>query len=177
MSIQLERRPIMHGFMASRLTIDWWVSGIVNRLSGTLIYAGRFDPPTVGHRRIVEALDRYAVSLSTSGQGDWRVVVWLHGTYGSKEVYAPIATRQEWVRQLVSGLSRTEARLDAVTSPNDERAYISQMEMYRAYRTVPLVTVEEETYAMPANVIQVIGADNVAHIKHWEEPEELWKRN
>lgn len=174
--VRLKQVPLVVDGVETKLHVLRWDIGYDNHLPGVIIYAGRFDPPTCAHRAVVEALDLFAQLRTAEGQGSWEVVVWLHEAYGNKEVHAPPSVRSEWMQTLVRGLHTATAR-DVPVDDDDERPYVPQMDMYRAYRTVRLLAPGGELFTVPANVIQVIGADNVPNIRTWEEPEELWKRN
>lgn len=174
--MQLKTVPLIDGSQQTALRLLSWDTGSGNQLPGTIIYAGRFDPPTRAHQAVVAALDLFAQLLTASLQGSWAVVLWPHEAYGDKEVHAHHDVRKVWMQRLVQGLQVTSLH-DVWTDSAGKRAYVPQMKMYREYRTTRLLAPDGEAFIVPVNVVQVIGADNVAHIRTWEEPEELWKRN
>lgn len=172
----IQNVPLRLGPIETALHVLSWDLGFGNQLPGTIIYAGRFDPPTRAHGAVLHALDHFAQLRTAEAQGFWQVVVWPHEAYGEKEVHAPEAVRKEWMQLLVRGLQVTSVH-DVWTQAASALPYVPQIEMYRAYRTMQLVAPDGERYTVPVNVIQVIGADNVPYVSSWEEPEELEKRN
>jgi len=117
------------------------------------LFGGSFDPPHLGHKAIVNALNELECI-------DKIVVMPTFINPFKSSSFAPAKLRLKWLKEAFKALKKVE-----VSSYE-----VSQNEKVPTINTVEYLL---ETYE---NIYLVIGADNLRSLKHWHRFDELSKK-
>lgn len=114
------------------------------------LYGGSFDPPHIGHVRVVEA----ALAVLPI---DRLIIVPAYKNPFKQSIYAPANKRFEWLRKLFADIPKVE---------------ISDFEI-RQNRSVTTIETVEHFHHFYETIYLIIGADNLEKLSQWHRYEEL----
>ncbi len=114
------------------------------------LYGGSFDPPHIGHVRVVEAA---LASLPI----DRLIIVPAYKNPFKQSVCAPAHKRLEWLKRLFGDMPKVE---------------ISDFEIHQN-RSVPTIETVEHFHPLYETIYLIIGADNLEKLSLWHRYAEL----
>jgi nicotinate-nucleotide adenylyltransferase len=128
------------------------------------LFGGSFDPPHVGHYRIIEeALKKLQI--------DKLIIVPTFKNPWKKRFKAPPQTRFNWIEKVVFDIK--SKNLDLKNSKTEIE--VSDFEIQNGYPTPTIETVRGLT-TWDDEVFLIIGADNLQGIPKWDDFDEIDQR-
>ncbi len=154
------------------------------RFRKKLVFAGSFDPFANHHRALIEELllvkaDIIANMTAKKQEVEVSVVVWPVGPYSEKQQIAPPEARMKMLRADLKGV---DVHLELHDLEFPESGYTSTFEMQRQLCRETSAELAYEYLIVDGlpdimtEVWHVVGSDNVAKIKGWDDGSRLWKQ-
>ncbi|MDP1690237.1 MAG: hypothetical protein Q8L52_03490 [bacterium] len=142
------------------------------------VFAGSFDPFAIHHLEIVgKLIELKRLMMVTDPSVPVDIVVWPISAYASKQQVAAAEDRKGMLERGLAGLD-VVLQLDDLL--HDSFGYTSTYEMQNKLALQHHTELQHEYFVSNPSVItevwHVIGADNVDHIKEWNEGRNLWER-
>lgn len=117
------------------------------------LYGGSFDPPHIGHKAIVDALEKLNFI-------DEIVVMPTYLNPFKSQFFAPSELRLKWLKEIFEAYKKTS---------------VSDYEVLQQER-VPSISTVKYLLQSYKKIFFVIGADNVATLHQWQSYKELKQR-
>jgi len=114
------------------------------------LFGGSFDPPHIGHKAIIEALNKLDYL-------DKIIVMPTFLNPFKSSVHAPSELRFKWLKEIFKDFSKV------------------QVDRYEVNQERQVPTIESVKYLLKTyeNIYLVIGADNLASLKKWNSYQQL----